>query len=301
MPWLPLRYPLVFLARRVYTGITSIPWLSPGGCTHFQRRHGCAAREVMGSKNAAERTSGGAAMETRERLHVFCQRKVIPAVFRMLMPVFLGVFLMATACSKLSQQSSTQKGQSSETAPKAAATREVAAQPAAPSEAARQSALDWAMKQDQIKNDPNGQWAVTATASSSYNDAKGTDGWSPNQTAGPPDVQTYSDDGKAWAPKEQDAGIEWLELAYVKPVHATEVRVRESFGSGAVIKIELQDEQGARHTVWTGTDPTKGLDYLVATFPKTPYKAAKVKVTLATNLVPGWNEIDAVQLVGTEQ
>jgi len=26
-----------------------------------------------------------------------------------------------------------------------------------------------------------------------------------------------------------------------------------------------------------------------------------VKVTLATNVIPGWNEIDAVQLVGTEQ
>ncbi|MGZ6987451.1 MAG: hypothetical protein ACXVH0_00665 [Thermoanaerobaculia bacterium] len=27
----------------------------------------------------------------------------------------------------------------------------------------------------------------------------------------------------------------------------------------------------------------------------------RVKVTLATNVIPGWNEIDAVQLVGKDQ
>jgi hypothetical protein len=35
--------------------------------------------------------------------------------------------------------------------------------------------------------------------------------------------------------------------------------------------------------------------------PKTAYKTDRVKVTLATNVVEGWDEIDAVQLVGTEQ
>jgi len=36
-------------------------------------------------------------------------------------------------------------------------------------------------------------------------------------------------------------------------------------------------------------------------FPKTAFKTERVKVTLATNVVPGWNEIDAVQLVGGEE
>ena len=36
-------------------------------------------------------------------------------------------------------------------------------------------------------------------------------------------------------------------------------------------------------------------------FPKTTFKTDRVKITLATNVVPGWNEIDAVQLVGTDQ
>jgi hypothetical protein len=78
------------------------------------------------------------------------------------------------------------------------------------------------------------------------------------------------------------------------------VRVRESCGSGAVIKVEVFDEQGAAHTVWAGNDPTTDLNYLMVKFPKTAYKADRVKITLATNVIPGWNEIDAVQLVGSD-
>jgi hypothetical protein len=163
---------------------------------------------------------------------------------------------------------------------------------------AKLAGAQWALRQDEIKNDPDGQWAVSATASSSYNDAKGSDNWSPQQAAGAPDVDNYGDNGKAWAPKTPDGGIEWLDLTYAKPVHAREVRVRESAGSGAVIKVELFDPAGTAHTVWQGNDPTKELNYLELKFAPTDYLANRVKITLATNIVPGWNEIDAVQLVG---
>jgi hypothetical protein len=166
---------------------------------------------------------------------------------------------------------------------------------------AKLAAAQWAIKQDEIKNDPNGEWAILATASSSYNDAQGQAPWSANQATGAPNVDKYGDDGKAWTSKTPDAGIEWLDLKYPKAVHATEVRVRESCGSGAVIKIELFDEGGAAHTVWAGNDPTTELNYLMVKFQKTAFKADRVKVTLATNVVAGWNEVDAVQLVGTDQ
>ncbi|HEY6321179.1 MAG TPA: hypothetical protein VJA16_06445 [Thermoanaerobaculia bacterium] len=163
---------------------------------------------------------------------------------------------------------------------------------------AKLAATEWALKQDEIKHDPDGQWASEATASSSYNDAQGDAGWSPKQATGAPDVDKYSDDQHAWAPKTQDGGIEWLDLKYLKPVRASEVRVRESLGSGAVIKVELFDEAGTAHTVWQGVDPTRELNYLILKFKLTEYRVNRVKVTLATNLIPGWNEIDAVQLVG---
>jgi hypothetical protein len=166
---------------------------------------------------------------------------------------------------------------------------------------AKMAAADWALKQDEIKRDANGQWAIQATASSTYNDAQGTASYSANQATGVPNVDKYGDDGAAWAPKTEDGGIEWLDLKYPKPVHATEIRVRESCGSGAVIKVEVFDEQGGAHAVWQGNDPTLELNYLMLKFPKTTFKTDRVKITLATNVVPGWNEIDAVQLVGADQ
>jgi hypothetical protein len=165
---------------------------------------------------------------------------------------------------------------------------------------AKIAGAQWALKQDEIKNDPKGQWAIAAEASSTYNDAKGTDSWSANQATGAPNVDKYADDGHAWAPKTPDAGIEWLVLTFPKAVHAEEVRVRESCGSGAVIKVEAYDSAGTPHQLWAGNDPTTDLNYLIIKTPKTDYKTDKLKVTLATNVVPGWNEIDAVQLVGAE-
>jgi hypothetical protein len=221
----------------------------------------------------------------------------------------LLVFL--SGCKKTSgtQESSTTKPAASAnaapatTAPGASATAAPGRADAAASAetTAKLAAAEWALKQDEIKRDPNGQWAIQATASSSYNDAQGTAQWSANQATGAPNVEKYGDDGNAWTSKTPDGGIEWLDLKYPKPVHATEVRVRESCGSGAVIKIEVYDEQGGAHAIWQGNDPTKELNYLIAKFPKTTFKTDRVKVTLATNVFPGWKEIDAVQLVGTDQ
>lgn len=222
----------------------------------------------------------------------------------------LSLALCGAGCKKNTEQTSAAKpapasASTSPTtaapAPSPSASATVDAGAAAAETTAKMAAAEWAVKQDEIKNDPNGQWAIQATASSSYNDAQGTANWAPNQAAGTPNVEKYGDDGRAWTSKTPDAGIEWLDLKYAKPVHATEVRVRESCGSGAVIKIEVFDEQGAPHSVWQGNDPTTELNYLMVKFSKTTFKTDRVKITLATNVIPGWNEIDAVQLVGTDQ
>jgi len=181
------------------------------------------------------------------------------------------------------------------------------AAPAAPPTAAEREAerkkaqIEWALKQDEIKSDPNGQWATDAKASSTFNDANGNTSYSASQATGEPNVQAYSTTPQAWSSKTPDSGIEWLELTFAKPVRANAVRVRESSGSGALIKIEVFDEKGVAHTVWSGADSTKELNYLIAEFPKTAFMTNRVKLTLATNVVSGWNQIDAVQLVGSTQ
>jgi hypothetical protein len=189
-------------------------------------------------------------------------------------------------------------------APATAATPATAAAPAAdtsPEAIRRKNEIEWALKLDEIKNDANGQWANQAKASSTYNDAQGTAAYSASQASGAPNVEVYGSSNAAWTSKTADAGIEWLELEFAKPVHASAVRVRESNGAGAIIKVEVVDQEGGAHTVWSGADATKGLNFLVVEFPKTAFKTNRVKVTLATNVVPGWSAIDAVQLVGTGQ
>jgi hypothetical protein len=161
--------------------------------------------------------------------------------------------------------------------------------------------VEWALKQSEIKNDPAGQWASAATASSAWNDAKDQVRFSPWQATGVPNVDQEGDNPNAWTAKSSDGGIEWLDLTFPKAVAATGLRVRESENPGAIIKLELIDVDSHAHTLWSGTDPTKNLNYLMLTFPKTSYKTNHVKITLATNLIPGDNEIDAVQLVGEDK
>lgn len=161
-----------------------------------------------------------------------------------------------------------------------------------------------ALDEEKILNDPNGEWASDADASSTYSaDPKDKEsGWSPYKMVGKPDVESYGDNGNAWASKSPDKGIEWVKLTFPKAVNATGVRIRQTYGPGAIIKIEIIDDKGKNHTVWSGVDDTKYkpnmIKYFTTNFDKTNYKTKSVKITLATNSVPGWNEIDAVQLVG---
>ena len=155
-----------------------------------------------------------------------------------------------------------------------------------------------------IMSDAQGQWAATAKASST-NASDATDDNAPHhpfRATGAPDTEHYGDTPTSWATKTSDGGIEWLELEYTNPVNATEVRIRQNNAPGAVVKVELFDESGAAHTVWQGPDttvyPANEIAWLSAKFDKTSYKTHKLKITLATNAVSGWNEIDAVQLVG---
>lgn len=196
------------------------------------------------------------------------------------------------------------------TAPAPAPAPAAAAAPApAPAEdpevAAKRKAMEFALREDGYKNDPLGQWATGAKASSTYagDGANASAGYHPMRATGAPDVQRAGDASEAWASKTSDAGIEWLELSYAKPVNATELRIRQNDAPGAIVKVELFDAaSGAAHTVFQGPDATAyepgAIAWLNIKFDKTPYKTQRVKITLATNAVPGWNEIDAVQLVG---
>lgn len=128
--------------------------------------------------------------------------------------------------------------------------------------------------------------------------ARGTN-WSPQQAAGAPDSLTPGDKVTAWASYGSDTGTEWLVMEYGKAVVGKEVHVYENCSPGALFKVSVFDEAGTEIVAWEGQDPTAASAPMGTS--KVPLGekvlTKKVKIYLACDKVPGWNEIDAVGLV----
>jgi hypothetical protein len=138
------------------------------------------------------------------------------------------------------------------------------------------------------------QWAGAVEASSQF----GYPDWSVTRATGAPEIDVCADDSRAWASAHGN-GLEWLLLTYAKPVRATEVRVYQTFGRGAVSRVLLVDVTGATHVVWEGEDasaPCPGV--LSVPLPVTAYDVTAVRVELDESRTGFWNQIDAVALVG---
>jgi hypothetical protein len=149
-----------------------------------------------------------------------------------------------------------------------------------------------------IRADSAGQWASAAKAGSEY----GSENYGAIQATGAPNVTSYADDSRAWASASADNQEEWLELTYINAVHATEVRIRQTFNPGAIKQIDLYDETGQMHQVWSGIDPARSaqpqIAWFAVKFAATSFSTRKVRILFDSPAVKGWNEIDAVQLVG---
>ena len=157
---------------------------------------------------------------------------------------------------------------------------------------------DAATLDTKFASDAHGQWAATATASSQYS----TDRYSAARATGAPDVKQHGDHENAWAPGTADGGGEKLGLGFATPTTATAVRVRQSCSPGAITRVELVGKNGERQLVFDGQDPGKyepgTVGWFVVEFPPTRFAVATVALHFDTKKVAGWNEIDAVQLVG---
>jgi hypothetical protein len=123
--------------------------------------------------------------------------------------------------------------------------------------------------------------------------------WSALQAIGGPD-SSAGDQRTAWAPATQDGGAEWLEVDFPNAVEVGTVIVRENCAPGAIVRISAVTDAGNEVPLWQGDAPK------VPAVSDTPFPAApgilanRVKIYLDTQKVPGWNEIDAVQLVGRD-
>ncbi len=140
------------------------------------------------------------------------------------------------------------------------------------------------------------QSASVAWASSQY----GAESWSAMQATGTPDVEAYLDDSRAWTSANSDGTIEWLALGYAQAVVPVAVEIVETYNNGAVVQVEAFDgSSDAWVTLWAGEDPSPP-DVIAAFSPplaSVDFATHRLRITLG-DIVPGWNEIDAVQLEG---
>lgn len=126
--------------------------------------------------------------------------------------------------------------------------------------------------------------------------------WSPNQAVGAPDTEAAGDSETAWASQREDGGEEWLELDYDPPLVARQVRIHETFNPGAVVELVLRDADGREIARIPVTDTVdKAPVFLEVSFELTREPVKSVRVILDTKKVSGWNEIDAVELIGPDR
>lgn len=143
------------------------------------------------------------------------------------------------------------------------------------------------------------QWAISAEASSEFSSPE----WSAAQALGPPDSPGCGDYQFAWASAASDS-VETLVLEYTALVYPLEIVVYESFNPDQVVKVEVLDpERGGFYTVLQKNPlqvdrpcpfelviPVEGINFRTNT----------VRITLdQSQLGLGWNEIDAVELIGS--
>lgn len=144
------------------------------------------------------------------------------------------------------------------------------------------------------------QWAQEAEASSEYVVPE----WGAEQATGPPDAPGCGDYPFAWASAASDS-VEALTLTYETPVYAYEIEVIQSFNPDQVVKIEVQDQNDQFQVVYESQPRQidRPCPYaLTVSFPVLDYKTNTIRITVDQSVLGlGWNEIDAVQLVGVDE
>lgn len=141
------------------------------------------------------------------------------------------------------------------------------------------------------------QWAVSAEASSSFADPE----WAAEQATGSPNTPRCGDYQTAWATAGSDS-VATITLKFPLAVHVTAVNIIQSFNPDQVTTVELigpferasiiydqkpqQVDQPCPYTLAIPVERTEG-------------RFDTIRVTLDQSVLGlGWNEIDAVELVG---
>ncbi len=143
------------------------------------------------------------------------------------------------------------------------------------------------------------QWAVAAEASSVYVEPE----WGAEQATGPPDAPGCGDYQFAWASAVSDE-VATLDLTYETPVYVSEIIIIQSFNPNQVVKVEVLDPDGEYIVVYQDSPVVvdRPCPYSLAVpVEELDFKSDTIRITVDQSVLGlGWNEIDAVRLVGVE-
>ncbi|MEA2009025.1 MAG: hypothetical protein U9O54_07875 [Chloroflexota bacterium] len=141
------------------------------------------------------------------------------------------------------------------------------------------------------------QWATSAEASSEF----AVPEWGADQATGAPDAPGCGDYQFSWASAASD-GIATLELTYETPVYITEIIIIQSFNPDQVIKVEVLDPDDEFQVIYQKLPEAVGRPcpyHLSLLVDNLDFKSNVIRVTVDQSVLGlGWNEIDAVQLLG---
>ena len=149
---------------------------------------------------------------------------------------------------------------------------------------------------EEVAGEMISQWAISATASSSYGDPD----WGPMQATGAPDTEGCVDEPTAWASAES-SGVDWLELLYEKPVYPKKIRIVQTHSPNQVTEVALLGMDGEYRTVYVRDPEVMECPFtLTLSLSDTDYQAIGVRLTIDQSILDptSWNEIDAVELSG---
>lgn len=144
------------------------------------------------------------------------------------------------------------------------------------------------------------QWAVDAEATSEYANPE----WSAMQATGAPNTFRCGDYQTAWSSAASDS-VSQLTLRYSEAVYVTQVNIIETFNPNQVQMVELvgnfdraiviydkQPSQVDQSCPFTLTVPVE----------RTEERYDTIRITLDQSILGlGWNQIDAVELIGLDK
>ena len=141
------------------------------------------------------------------------------------------------------------------------------------------------------------QWAAGAEASSEFSDPE----WSAIQAVGEPNTPLCGDYQSAWATAGSDT-IETLVLTYTQSVHVTGINIVQTFNPNQVVQVDLVGTFGRSVTVYSGTPYAVDQPCpftLAIPVKRTEGRYNRLRITVDQSALGlGWNEIDAVELIG---